>query len=602
MRKATGKIGLLLILCMFASMLPASVATGNSEWLAGAAEPADETPAADSFVYASAPSGDYIALSSEDLAASTARDILGPADIPDIEPVSGTFDSSRVSWEFNPINRTLTIKKTGADAGEMPSFDDTDIPWKSYRDEITTIEIDSGITTTEPRTFSGYSILSSVTVPNNWTYFKGELNILSDVDNASLAVLKELVTKVVIKADVRSIADNAFAGMNNLTDSGDQRQPVVYFEGTQDQWKAINSNCTGAWGLKAEDNKYLLVSFQDGSLIGTCGKAAPDDATFVFDGTDTLTISGNGRGSAEMDAFTSRTMPWYSVRGKIKTLNIGADIKTIGSYAFYSCIALTGVEISENVTSIGSHAFAKCANLENLTIKGGAIPLKIGMYAFWECGSLKDIGSPATTEGARQPGIAGKGVSASSPAQGESVPNGGAPSGKRFTDVAPDAWYYEAANWAYDQKIAKGEGGKRLNPNKLCTRAEMLTFLWRALGSPAPSGTGKTFIDVSSGAYYARAVQWAAGRKIVKGEGGKRFNPDAPVTRGEAITLLYRAIGVPASSGARFNDVPESAYYAEAVEWAVSRDIAKGMGKRSFSPATPCTRAQVLTFLYRSQS
>lgn len=171
-----------------------------------------------------------------------------------------------------------------------------------------------------------------------------------------------------------------------------------------------------------------------------------------------------------------------------------------------------------------------------------------------------------------------------------------------FNDVPPGAWYYEAATWAYDAKIAKGEGGKRLNPNKLCTRAEMLTFLWRSLGSPAPTGTGKTFTDVPSGAYYTKAVQWAASQKIVKGEGGKRFNPDAIVTRAEAITFLYRALGVPSAAAGRFTDVPASAYYAEAVEWAADQDIAKGMGKRTFSPASPCTRAQVLTFLYRSQS
>lgn len=179
---------------------------------------------------------------------------------------------------------------------------------------------------------------------------------------------------------------------------------------------------------------------------------------------------------------------------------------------------------------------------------------------------------------------------------------GSSPAAKRFNDVPPEAWYYEAANWAYDNKIAKGEGGRRFNPNKLCTRAEMLTFLWRSLGSPEPQAPGKTFSDVSSGSYYAKAVQWAAGQNIVKGSGGKRFNPDAPITRAEAITFLYRTLGAPASSGTRFQDVPESAYYAEAVEWAAGRDIAKGMGKRSFNPSAPCTRAQVLTFLYRSQS
>lgn len=230
--------------------------------------------------------------------------------------------------------------------------------------------------------------------------------------------------------------------------------------------------------------------------------------------------------------------------------------------------------------------------------------------------TAKDVPPPTLSDGAKTSGNLGAGETGDRPDPTKTKAESGidtpaidnkkvtenTTSRKRFRDVAPDAWYYEAANWAYEQKIAKGEGGKRFNPNKLCTRAEMLTFLWRALGSPEPSGTGKTFTDVSSGAYYAKAVRWASGQKIVKGEGGKRFHPDAPVTRGEAITLLYRAVGVPAAAGARFKDVPESAYYAEAVEWAVSRGIAKGMGRRRFSPESPCTRAQALTFLYRSRS
>lgn len=215
-------------------------------------------------------------------------------------------------------------------------------------------------------------------------------------------------------------------------------------------------------------------------------------------------------------------------------------------------------------------------------------------------GSSGSSSGSSSNGGSSKPSIRDNGTAKPSNPQSGSGSN--AASRQPFNDVPPGAWYYEAATWAYDAKIAKGEGGKRLNPNKLCTRAEMLTFLWRSLGSPDPVGTGKTFTDVPSGTYYTKAVQWAASLKIVKGEGGKRFNPNATVTRAEAITFLYRALGVPSAAVGRFTDVPASAYYAEAVEWAADRDIAKGMGKRSFSPASPCTRAQVLTFLYRSQS
>lgn len=220
-------------------------------------------------------------------------------------------------------------------------------------------------------------------------------------------------------------------------------------------------------------------------------------------------------------------------------------------------------------------------------------------------GSTSSGGSTGSSSGGgrSKPNIARKDKDTTTPPTTPSTTPADTPTAKKqFNDVPPTAWYYEAATWAYDAKIAKGEGGKRLNPNKLCTRAEMVTFLWRALGCPEPSGTGKTFVDVASGSWYAKAVQWAAGQKIVKGEGGKRFNPDATISRAEAVTFLYRTLGVPTALGSRFTDVPESAYYAEAVAWAAEKDIAQGLGKRSFSPAGPCTRAQVLTFLYRSKS
>lgn len=169
-----------------------------------------------------------------------------------------------------------------------------------------------------------------------------------------------------------------------------------------------------------------------------------------------------------------------------------------------------------------------------------------------------------------------------------------------FVDVSPDAYYYDAAVWARNQGISKGEGGRRFTPNAVCTRAEMLTFLWRANQSPEPLGGGKRFTDVPTGAYYEKAVQWAADRQIVKGVGKKKFNPTDTITRAEAITFLYRANGSPdGGDNTRFVDVNSNAYYASAVQWAVNNKLAKGMGGKKFNPNLPCTRAQVVTFLYR---
>ncbi len=184
------------------------------------------------------------------------------------------------------------------------------------------------------------------------------------------------------------------------------------------------------------------------------------------------------------------------------------------------------------------------------------------------------------------------------------MPNGDAEASakfsREFTDVSSSAWYYDAAVWALDNGILNGEDSMTFHPDRVCTRAEMLTFLWRAKASPASGGTVK-FTDVPAGSYYEEAVRWALNAGIVKGGGKKKFNPNQAITRAGAVTFLYRAAGSPATALAnRFTDVDAGAYYAKAVEWAVAKGVAGGKGGKTFSPNTACTRAEVVTFLYRA--
>lgn len=172
--------------------------------------------------------------------------------------------------------------------------------------------------------------------------------------------------------------------------------------------------------------------------------------------------------------------------------------------------------------------------------------------------------------------------------------------GQRFQDVAPGAYFYDAVQWAVSRNIAKGKGNRTFQPNGTCSRADMVTFLWRANGSPEPSWNGKRFTDVPSSSYYAKAVQWAADKELVKGEGKRRFNPNALVTRGEAVTFLYRAAGSPsAAQTVRFEDVRNGSYYLKPVAWALNNGIANGVSSAYFRPDAPCSRGDVMTFLYR---
>lgn len=169
-----------------------------------------------------------------------------------------------------------------------------------------------------------------------------------------------------------------------------------------------------------------------------------------------------------------------------------------------------------------------------------------------------------------------------------------------FTDVPDTAYYAEAVNWAVAKKITEGVGNKLFGSNDPCTRAQIVTFLWRAAGSPGPK-TMSGFSDVPADSYYAKAVAWAVENGITGGTGDGKFSPDATCTRAQAVTFLYRASGAPAVSGnAAFGDVATNAYYAAAVKWAEKNGITGGIGGGLFGSDNNCTRAQIVTFLYRN--
>ena len=169
-----------------------------------------------------------------------------------------------------------------------------------------------------------------------------------------------------------------------------------------------------------------------------------------------------------------------------------------------------------------------------------------------------------------------------------------------FGDVSTDAYYYEAVKWAQKKGITGGIGNDLFGPNQPCTRAQIATFLWRAAGSPEPKNMS-SFSDVPADSYYAKAVAWAVENGITTGTGDGKFSPNAPCTRAQSVTFLYRASGSPAvSDSAAFGDVAENAFYADAVAWAVANGVTNGTTSSTFSPDNGCTRAQIVTFLYRA--
>ena len=170
-----------------------------------------------------------------------------------------------------------------------------------------------------------------------------------------------------------------------------------------------------------------------------------------------------------------------------------------------------------------------------------------------------------------------------------------------FTDVPEGSYYEDAVIWAVDKGITGGTSATTFTPDGICTRAQAVTFLWRAAGSPAPKSSAMPFTDVKAGSYYYDAVLWAVEQGITKGTSDTAFSPNASCTRAQIVTFLWRANGSPAVSGnSAFTDVAADAYYAAAVTWAEKNGVTGGIGNGLFGSGNNCTRAQIVTFLYRA--
>ena len=168
-----------------------------------------------------------------------------------------------------------------------------------------------------------------------------------------------------------------------------------------------------------------------------------------------------------------------------------------------------------------------------------------------------------------------------------------------FSDVSTSAYYYEAVKWAQEKGITGGIGNGLFGPNQPCTRAQIVTFLWRAAGSPVVN-YAMNMTDVAEDAYYAEAVRWALSEGVTTGTGDGKFSPDTTCTRAQSVTFLFRAIGKLVDSKAEFSDVLTDSYYANAVAWAVENGVTNGIGDGLFGPNNSCTRAQIVTFLFRA--
>lgn len=310
-------------------------------------------------------------------------------------------------------------------------------------------------------------------------------------------------------------------------------------------------------------------------------------------------------------------------------VTIGENVTTISGCSFWHCTALEEIRIPASVTQI-DNAFSDCTNLRSVYFEGNAPAVvnaddRSPSFAADVVTLYYAPGTTGWTDSAAYDAEAGTwngyklvvqvvddqendrpAVNPNRPQIGPTIQQNNTwqeiviEKETTFSDVGKSDYFYDAVNWAVENGITNGISGKQFGPNAVCTRMQVVTFLWRAAGCPEPVSSKMKFKDVPANAYYYDAVLWAVENGIVKGVGSKSFAPDAECTRGQIVTFLYRWMGTPAAANSSFKDVTTNSYCYEAVQWAVENGITKGMGKKAFAPDAKCTRAQIVTFLYRS--
>ena len=272
---------------------------------------------------------------------------------------------------------------------------------------------------------------------------------------------------------------------------------------------------------------------------------------------------------------SSMTVSWYNIRnvssdGKLFSIRLQPSASANGVYPVtLSCVTENTINIAEKEVTIACvSGSVKVTGTQHNDASGGA----------------SSSGSAASTEIVE---------AAQEPAQTKT----------EFVDVLKTAFYYDAVQWAVAGGITNGVGGDHFEPDGVCSRAQAVTFLWRAAGSPEPVVLSNPFSDVVTGSYYYKAVLWAVAEGITNGTGTDTFSPDATVDRAQTVTFLWRANGSEHSKGTSpFHDLAAGAYYADAVQWAVENHITGGTGTNTFSPGAFCTRAQIVTFLFRDKT
>ena len=424
--------------------------------------------------------------------------------------------------------------------------------------DLTTVTIPTSVTTIGYRTFEGCTALTSVNIPSSVTAidtmaFQGCSGLTSLTLSEGLTLIGEStfrnctgLSSVSIPASVTTIYGWAFQGCTGLTS-------LTLSEGVARIGEGAFSGCTG------------LSSVTIPASVTTVGSQTFYNSTSL----ENITVSPDNPNYSSLNGVlfnkACSELLQYPAGKPSATYAIPEGVTNIGTWAFGGCTGLSSVIIPAAVTSIGRFAFYGC---KNLTIYG---------YS---------------------------GTTAETYANNNEIPFKALDPATGFADAKPGKFYYDAVLWAISQEppVTKGTDDIHFSPNKTCTRGQVVTFLWNAMGQPEPSSTTNPFVDVKKNKFYYKPVLWAVENGITKGVDATHFNPNGECTRGQVVTFIWKAMGSPAPTNTNnpFTDVKKNKFYYKPVLWAVENGVTSGTTATTFSPDKTCTRGQVVTFLYNT--
>ena len=526
----------------------------------------------------------------------------------------------KLTWRFDPDTGLLTIEGEG-DMWDFASgvYVPGDGPWGVHRKNITALSLPEGLTGISDFAFADCAGLTSVTIPKGVTnigwgafercYELRSLSLPEGLTDIGAFTFWECVglTSVTIPEGVTDIGECTFWGCNRLTSvtiPGSVNSIGVY----------AFSNCS----------RLNSVTLQEG-----------------------LTSIGDS-------AFSGCTM--------LTSITIPEGLTSIGDYAFADCAGLTSVTIPEGVTDIGECTFRGCYRLSAVKLPEGLA--RIEHRAFCGCTELQSVTLPNSLSGLGYGAFEGctalRSVIVKNPecvvaeelaldnlsdeylgltsnslgVPGSTVVYGAHSAEKEnaerihsdygayvryaenyalvhgykffptnaFSDVKEGGYYEIPVAWAVGMGITAGTGEGQFSPKQTCTREQIVTFLWKALGAPEPEASESPFSDVKPGKYYFKPVLWAVENGVTGGMGDGKFGVGRPCTREQAVSFLWKALGAPEPEGTEspFTDVKPGKYYYKPVLWAVENGVTGGVGDGKFGVGSSCTRAQIVTFLYKA--